>query len=149
VANLALLKSSPLRTLIAFAWCMMVGLVASLIRGVVAPGMRDGYAEFTGHFLWVPYLSLAGLLWWASETRNQRHAIVSFTRMTLGLAMACGVVDLVLLGWSGDPTSNITRASPWRFVGYWALSVAWLAWLGRPTVDRWVADGVGATSDER
>ena len=60
------------------------------------------------------------------------------------IAMAAGVADLVLLGWAGAPESNITRASPWRFMFYWPLSVAWLAWLGSRRVSTWVAGGVQA-----
>jgi hypothetical protein len=123
---------------------MMLGLTLTLVRGVVAPDWRDIFSEFTGHLLWVPYLSLASFLWFQSETRQDRAGLVRFARSTMWIAMAAGVADLVLLGWAGAPVSNITRASPWRFMFYWPLSVAWLAWLGSRGVSTWVAGGVQA-----
>jgi len=144
MTSVALLKASPLRPIIILAWCIMLGFVVSF----VVPSARDVFTEFTGHFLWVPYLWIAGLLWWKSDTREERGTVVSFTRVSLLIAMAAGVADLALVGWSGDPTSSITRASPWRFTGYWVLSIGLLAWLGRPRMRNWIAAGAAKTSGE-
>lgn len=135
-----------LKSLIMFAWAVMVCFAISLAAGLAGSG-RDLFDRYIGTYVWVPYLWVAGLPWWNAGSPADRRSLLRFANWTLWLAVVVGVVDLIQSGWSGREAGYTRDASPWRFVAYWAVSAFWLLVLRRRSVRAWAEAGKGSDVD--
>ena len=136
----------PLAAITRFAWFVVACFAATLVAGFAKPGLRTAFAEYAGHFIWVPYLWIAALHWWKDDNPVERRSIIRFTKWNLGLAVVLGFIDLLQFGWASREPGSVFWASAWRFVTYWPLSACWL-WLLRDTsVPIWIETGAPARS---
>ena len=137
----------PVRGVVVFAWGVMALFAASLVAAFA--GAREASALFeryAGNLIWVPYVWIAGVLWWACGTQAERRALVRFTTWTLFLAIGLGVVDLAVSGWLGGDTPGASRPSAWRLLTYWGFSALWLVLLRGQAVKSWIGAGTARPS---
>jgi hypothetical protein len=134
----------PVTAIGSFAWLVMACFAATLVAGFAAPRLHDVFGEYAGHFIWVPYLWIAGLHWWQDDSQVERRSIIRFTRWNLWLAIVLGLIDLMQFGWSSHEAGSIFKASEWRFVTYWPMSAGWLWLLREPAVTEWIETGARA-----
>ena len=128
----------PLAAISSVAWFVMACFAVTLVAGFAAPGLRNVFAEYAGHFIWVPYLWIASLHWWPDDNQVERRSIIRCLKWNLWLTVLLEFIDLLQFGWTSHEPGSIFWASQWRFVTYWPLSACWLWLLGGTSVSEWI-----------
>ena len=137
-------KPAPLRGVIAFAKAVTVLFGISIsytFANAFAGRLQDNWLrQFSGDLFWVPYLSIAFLNGWRTDTSQERAAVIRYARWILWLAVAVVCLDFAWFGPWADGVGGVI-APRWRHGVYLASSVVWLILLRGQALTAWISRG--------